>query len=195
MNGAYLIDEKFAEWTLGRDPVQARINIFYQIRDIPYAVIPELNNLQGYADILIEGKGACMPKHLLLGNMFCKLGLQVLYTVVPFRWDKAEIDYPDNLFKLARSLPVSYHFACKVEIDNDYIPVDATLDLAMKKIGLPVNETWDGFTAPVSPVIPCGPEEVYQPAEIFQEAETTPAGEILHFYQELNQWLQTIRSS
>jgi hypothetical protein len=37
-----IIDEKFNEWTKGRSPLDARINIYRQIRDIPYAIVPEL---------------------------------------------------------------------------------------------------------------------------------------------------------
>lgn len=192
MSTVSLIERKFVEWTRGRDPIQGRINIFYKIRDIPYAVIPELNDLENYVNILIQGKGACMPKHLLLCHMFRRLGLQVLYTVTPFRWDQADIDYPVHILKLARSLPVSYHFACKVEIEDEYISVDATLDTALEKIGLPVNKNWDGFTDTVSPIIPCGSEELFHPSELSLE-KVTPGIEIQRFYRELNQWLETVR--
>ena len=67
---ADMVDEKFREWTSGKDAVQARISIYQKIRDIPYAVIPELNDAERYVDILRLGKGSCTPKHFLLGNMF-----------------------------------------------------------------------------------------------------------------------------
>jgi len=36
-------DEKFLEWTKGRDPPHAGIKICGQIIDVPYAIVPEQN--------------------------------------------------------------------------------------------------------------------------------------------------------
>ena len=45
-----IVDEKFKEWTKGIDPLQARINIFNNIRDIPYAIVPEMMDYRGYTE-------------------------------------------------------------------------------------------------------------------------------------------------
>jgi hypothetical protein len=116
-----IIDEKFNEWTKGRSPLYARINIYRQIRDIPYAIVPELIGFKNYAGILTVGKGSCSPKHFLLCEMFQRLGLSVLFAVYPHRWDEsADLlgEYSKNLKKMAQEMPISYHIACKVEIEN-----------------------------------------------------------------------------
>jgi len=96
-----IVDEKFREWTDGMDAVRARINIFEKIRDIPYAVIPELIDAEKYRDIISMNRGSCTPKHFLLCTMFQKLGMLVLFVVYPFWWgERAEIveDYPEEKY-------------------------------------------------------------------------------------------------
>ena len=68
-----LFEQKFREWTRGKSSLKARLNIFQKIRDIPYAVIPELVDGENYIDILKLGKGSCTPKHFLLGQMYQRL--------------------------------------------------------------------------------------------------------------------------
>ena len=189
---ADIIEEKFIQWTRGQEELPARINIYYQVRDIPYAVIPELNDTERYMGILKYGKGSCMPKHFLLCNMYQRLGMLVLYAVYPFRWDKASIDYPPRLKRLAQELPTSYHLACRIDIDGKLILVDATLDPALEKLGLPVNKEWDGISNTLLPIIPCGEEEIYHPSEIFFD-QTQFNDNLITFYNELNRWLDEVR--
>jgi hypothetical protein len=47
-----IFDEKFAQWTEGKNPIQARVSIYEKVRDIPYAVVPELNDTERYLEIL-----------------------------------------------------------------------------------------------------------------------------------------------
>lgn len=187
-----LIDDSFKRWTQGSSLLKARKNIYCHIRDIRYAILPELNDLKYYVNILRYGKGSCMPKHFLLCNMFEKLGMQVLYSVTPFRWDHADIDYPKRLLKLARALPQSYHIACRVDINGKFILVDATLDRALKKIGLPVNEKWDGLQDTIPPIVPCGDEQLIHPAEI-SVMKAEPDEKFNLFYSELNRFLEEAR--
>ncbi len=97
---ADMIEEKFIQWTRGQGDLPARISIYSGVRDIPYAVVPELNSAEKYVEILKYGKGSCMPKHFLLCNMYQRLGMLVLYAIYPFRWDEAGIDFPPRLKKL-----------------------------------------------------------------------------------------------
>jgi hypothetical protein len=189
-----LIDHSFKQWTQGRSPLGARINIYRKIRDLHYAIVAELNDLENYVKILEYGKGSCMPKHFLLCNMFQRLGLQVLYSVTPFRWDQAHMDYPEKLLKLAAELPQSYHIACRVDIDSEFILVDATLDPALKKLGLPVNEDWDGMHETISPMVPCGEEQLFHPAEI-SLTKAEPREKYNLFYDELNRFLEQARQT
>ena len=190
-----MLDEKFRQWTQGKSVAQARVSIYQRIRDIPYAVIPQLVDAERYVDILKLGKGSCTPKHFLLCNMYQRLGLLVLYVVYPFRWDEwdeTEFDYPPRLKKLAEELPTGYHLACKVEIDGKLVLVDATLDSALKNAGLTVNQDWDGVSDTLLPMNPCGEEQLYHPSEAYlmqaQYDETS-----LAFYSELNSFFEKAR--
>lgn len=194
---AEMVDEKFQEWTRGKNAVQARVSIYQRIRDIPYAVIPELNDAERYVDILKLGMGSCTPKHFLLGNMYQRLGMLVLYVVYPFRWDDFGIYYPPRLRRLAEELPTSYHLACKVDINGELVLVDATLDSALmnqsfKRFGLPVNKEWDGLSNTLLPMNPCGEEQLYHPSEAYlmpARRDEKP----LAFYRELNSWFEDVR--
>jgi hypothetical protein len=186
------IDERFREWILGKSTVEARVSIFEEIRDIPYAVVPEINSARHYAQILTVGRGSCTPKHFLLRNMYEKLGLTVLYVVYPFRWSDLEVDYPKRLRRLAEAVPTSYHLACKVELAGKLILVDATVDSPLKRLGLPVNENWNGLSDTVLPVTPIAEEQLYHPTEVHDyEAQYDDAS--LEFFSQMNAWLDRIR--
>jgi hypothetical protein len=189
------IDDKLALWIWGKNPLHARKNVYQNIRDIPYAIVPELNNANGYVDILKVCKGSCMPKHLLLGTMFTKLGLSVLYAVFPFRWDEARINYPAKLKTLAQEMPTSYHLSCRVELNGQLLLVDATLDPGLEKLGLPVNLEWDGISNTVLPIEPIGDEEIYHPSEASLIQSRYYDQKSLEFYRELNLWLDRARRS
>lgn len=186
-----IIDKKFRDWTKGKGSLEARISIYERIRDIPYAIIPELTGPQNYADILKVNKGSCTPKHFLLCDMYQKLGILILYVVYAFRWDELEVDYPPKLKNLAKDLPLNHHLACKADIEEKLVLVDATLDSALAGLGLPVNRDWDGFSDTLLPIKPLD-EEIFHPSEAklispsFDEKS-------LAFYKELNLWLEDVR--
>jgi hypothetical protein len=186
------IEGRFKEWTKEGESIGAVVNIYHKIREIPYAIIPDLNDTERYIEILKLNKGSCTPKHFLLCNMYRRLGVFVLYAVYPFRWDQVEIDYPPRLKRLAKEMPTSHHLTCRVDIGGELILVDATLDTALKVLGLPVNEDWDGVGDTLLPIVPCGEEQLYYPSE----AELMQArydDKSVRFYSELNQWLDDVR--
>ena len=190
-----IFDEKFNEWTGDRDPLQSRVNVYKKIRDIPYAIIPELIDYHNHIDILRGGKGSCSPKHFLMGEMFHRLGLSVLYIVYPFRWaDREELlgQYSIKLKNMAHALPVSHHIACRVEIDNRLVLVDATLDLPLQKAGFPVNLDWDGQSDTILPMTPCGEAEWYHPSEAPLMSASID-DQFLAFYAEINNFLEWVR--
>ncbi len=178
----------------GMNPLDARIAIYNMVRDIPYAVVPELNSFDRYADILRIRRGSCTPKHLLLCDMYQRLGMTVLYAVHPFRWDELGIDYPSRLRTLARDMPTSNHLACKVDIDGRLVLVDATLDPALKLLGLPVNEDWDGTSDTLPPIEPGGEIQIYHPSEACTLRAQTDERSVA-FYHELNSWLDAVRKA
>jgi hypothetical protein len=187
-----IVNTKFNEWTKGKNPVEARIAIFERIRDIPYAVIPELVDPERYVDILRINKGSCTPKHFLLCEMYHRLGLNVLYVTYLFRWDALGLDYPPHLNKLAKAMPARHHLACRVEIEGKLVLVDATVDLPLAKLGIPVNHKWDGVSDTLLPLEPLGEEDIYHSSEApFMERGF--AMESLDFYRELNKWLDQVR--
>ena len=190
-----IVDEKFKDWTKGLTPIQARINVFNKIRDIPYAVVAEIMDYRGYKNILKVGQGSCSPKHFLLCEMYQRLGLPVLYVVYPHRWDEiAEImgEYSIRLKDMAQALPVSHHLACKVEINDRLVLVDATFDLPLQKAGFKVNANWDGLSDTLLPVTPCGEEEWYHPSEA-RLMKTSLSEQFRAFYPELNTFLDQMR--
>jgi hypothetical protein len=187
-----IVEEQFKQWVRGKSEVEARVTIFEKIRDIPYAVIPELNDTERYSDILRVRKGSCLPKHLLLCNMYQRLGLTVLYAVYPFRWDELEIDYPPKLRRLAKAMPPSHHLACKVDIDGRLVLVDATLDPLLERLGLPVNKKWDGKSDTLLPIKSGDGEEIYHPSEAYG-LRSQPDEKALIFYNELNLLLDKVR--
>ncbi len=187
------VDRTFREWTRGKNDVEARIAVFERIRDIPYAIVPEISDSETYAGILKLGKGSCTPKHLLLCEMYQRLGLSVLYAVYPFRWDDVELDYPPGLLRLARALPTSYHLVCLVEIEGEFRLVDATIDPALASMGLPINEEWDGFGDTRLAIEPSGDREIHHPSEAFLMSAQRDE-ESLAFGRGLNRWLDAFRS-
>lgn len=191
-----LISQRFREWTEGKDPLKARISIFERIRDIPYAVTLETQDSQkGPEAMLRTNGGSCQPKHYLLGEMFQRLGITIFYVVFRFRWDELEVDYPSHLRELAKRMPVSHHLACRAMLNDELVLVDATCDLPLERIGVPVNKHWDGFGSLVLPLHPLGEEELYhsserlpQPSPFFSEIET-------EFFMGLNGWLEEVRAN
>lgn len=188
-----IVERKLREWTEGKSREEARTAIFRKIRDIPYAVIPELNNPKKYHGILKLNRGSCTPKHFLLCYMYQKMGLEVLYAVYPFRWSDFGAVYPPELQELAAAMPISYHLACKVDISGKLVLVDATIDSALQTIGLPVNKEWDGFSDTLLAVNPCGEEQLYHPSEAHFMQPATIDEKSLTFYNRLNSWLEKIR--
>ncbi len=188
-----VIGRKLREWTAGQSPRQAMVTVFNKIRDIPYGILPELNSHTEYLRILETNMGSCTPKHLLMGNMYLRLGLDVLYTVFPYRWAEFEELYPPELWKLAQLMAPAYHLACRVYLGGRYVLVDATVDPPLGKIGLPVNLDWDGRSDTLLPVLPTGEEEIYHSSE----ADLMPPPDVddnaRAFYYGINEYFEAVR--
>jgi hypothetical protein len=135
----------FTEWTENLGPQEARVSVYNHIRDIPYAIIPELRDpVTGPAGMLELGKGSCIPKHFLLGMLFQKLDIPVKYCTYLYSWADPRIKYPPELRSIVKELPMGTHLACRAHIEGQWVLIDATWDSALKKAGFPVNEAWDG---------------------------------------------------
>jgi hypothetical protein len=150
-----LVDARLREWTAGLDTQRALISIFEHIRDIPYSLTASGNyHLEPEERILAMGRGSCGPKHYLLAEMYRRLGFEVVFATFPFLWNDPDLEYPPDLRALATGLPVAYHLACRVRIDNRWLLLDATWDRALKQAGFPVNEHWDGLAETICAVKP-----------------------------------------
>ncbi|MDO9325711.1 MAG: transglutaminase domain-containing protein [Methanoregula sp.] len=142
-----LVLSTFHAWTQGLDTQASLCSIFSHIRDIPYSLVVPLNDSKKPQEqILLTGKGSCGSKHYLLAEMFRYMNIPVVYATFPFLWNDPDLDYPPDLRKLAATLPVAHHLACRVQIGCSWILVDATWDLPLAKAGFPVNEHWDGYS-------------------------------------------------
>ena len=196
-----LLDEKFAEWTKSLSAKSARISIYQHIRDIPYAIIPELRDPRtGPSGMIRMNKGSCVPKHFLMALIMGKLGLEVKYVTYLFSWNDPAIKFPSELKKVARNMPITAHLATKVKIDGRWTLVDATYDLSLKRGGFPVNESWDGVSDTKNAVIPI--EEVVH--ESLQERLSFAGKRVgeytdkeraayAEFTKKLNYWLEELR--
>lgn len=181
------------EWTGGRRGRAAMIEVFNRVRDIPYAVIPELNSPADYPRILELNMGSCTPKHLLLCAMYRMLGLNVLYSVFPYRWAEFEELYPPGLWKMAQQMPPVNHLACRVEVEGRFVLADATVDSPLGRIGLPFTADWDGRSDTALPVLPTGEEELFAPEEAMLMPPPDYDQHSLAFYAELNRYFGEIR--
>ena len=186
-----IVSEKFSEWTKGKSELEKRISVFRKIRDIPYAIIPEVIHPKRYIEILEINKGSCGPKHFLLADLFERLGLTCFYSVWQFFWKDLPIEWPSELEKLAKEMPVNTHLALRVKINDDFVLVDATLDPKLKSLGLPINN-WDGKSDTRLPIQPLGEEEWYSGSERELMVPELDQGSLV-FYQKLNLWLEEIR--
>ena len=183
--------EKLSKWTGGRNPLEARISVFRKIRDIPYAIMPELIHSHKYLDILKLIKGSCSPKHFMLADLLEGLGLTVFYSSWQFLWKDLPIEWPVELQKLAKDMPVNTHLSLRVNIEDNFVLVDATLDPKLRTLGLPINN-WDGKSDTFLPIQPLG-EESWHSREERELIVPDFAEKSLVFYQQLNSWLEEVR--
>jgi len=197
-----LIEDKLKEWAGSKNSLAARIAVFENIRDIPYALISELRDpLTGPAGILKLNKGSCVPKHFLLGLLFNKMGIAAKYVSYLYDWNDKEIQYPHALRELTKEMPITAHLACKAYINKKWVLVDATWDLPLKNYGFPVNEKWDGFgdcknaVKPIKEMIHKTLEERVQYSDDCRRFYTEKEKKTYEiFTAQLNEWLAMIRN-
>jgi len=196
-----IITQKFDEWTAGKGPKEASIAVFEHIRDIPYAIVPEFRDpAAGPAGLIKENKGSCQPKHYLIAQLFGKLDIPIKLVTYVFRWGDSEIKFPDNLKQLLDRMPVSYHLACKANLNGRWVLSDATYDPPLEKAGFPVTKKWDGENDAINAVTPLQ-EIIHESAEdrvrfeAEQRARYSPAEQAVYaeFIYKLNAWLETLR--
>ncbi|MFA5255910.1 MAG: transglutaminase family protein [Candidatus Omnitrophota bacterium] len=196
-----LLAEKFAQWTKSLSDKSARISIYQHIRDIPYAIVPELRDPRtGPSDMIRMNMGSCVPKHFLMAQMMGELGLPVKYVSYLFNWNDPALKFPPVLKRVVKNMPISAHLATKINIDGRWILVDATYDLPLKKAGFFVNESWDGVSDTKNAVTPIE-EVVHESLQERLSFSGKRVGEYTdkersaysEFTKKLNYWLEELR--
>jgi hypothetical protein len=131
----------YEKWVTGRDPSAARISLFEHVRDIPY-VYPASRDP---AEVLRGNAGSCSGKHYLLGELFRMQGLKVRNMICRHRFNESPLPFPDDLQALLmKNEIVDLHDYLQVQIDGQWVEVDATWELGLREFGFPVTEQWDG---------------------------------------------------
>jgi hypothetical protein len=189
-----IIRRAFEEWTRGCDPVRARIAVFEHVRDIPYSYPASRDP----AEVLRTGRGTCSGKHYLLGEMFRQLGLSVRHMICTHRFNESPLVFPAPMQQvLQKNEIVDLHDYLEVQIDGDWVEVDATWECGLREFGFPVNEDWDGQQPMLLSVVP---EEVSiaerDPERLKEEllSKLTPRQRTLRkqFLEALSGWVQEL---
>ncbi|MBD3379325.1 MAG: hypothetical protein GF408_02565 [Candidatus Omnitrophica bacterium] len=197
-----IVIEKFYEWKRGLTSVKAAVNIFEKVRDIPFAVIPELFRLEkGPREMLVLNRGFCVPKHYLMGMFFERMDFPVRYCTYPFLWKDLDVAYPEDVRRYAGKIPVSYHLALKAKIGGKWLFIDGTWDPPLAQEGFPVNTGWEGKDDMLNAVEPL--EEIVNDSAIerdrlfLEKLRNYSLSEKLNlarFSVELNRWLEEVRN-
>nr|WP_319539541.1 hypothetical protein [uncultured Methanospirillum sp.] len=182
-------EDLFTGWTRGLSPVEQRISIFSHIRDIPYAIVPEWLGTDDIIRMMITAnRGWCGPKHQLLSWMFKRLGIEIRFTLIPFRWQDQKVGYPESMTRLLPLLPSSTHLCCTALLNGTWQLIDATWDPPLKNVGFPVNDPWEGISETTPAVIRLEPNAVSG-----SSSGSATHKERIKFVESLNDWLDEVR--
>src|SRR5262245_45706496 len=120
---ADIIRQAFEDWTKSTAPAAARIRLFERVRDMPYCYPASRDPVE----VLRSGRGSCSGKHYLLGEFFRLLGLRVRHMICSHRFNESPIGFPEEMQEMLRKNEiVDLHDYLQVQIDDDWIDVDAT---------------------------------------------------------------------
>jgi hypothetical protein len=146
-----LIRETFQAWTRDCDPLQSRIKLFEHVRDIPYCY-PASRDPN---EVLALRQSSCPGKHYLLGEMFRMLGLRVRHMICTHRFNESPLVFPPPMQEmLCKNEIVDLHDYLQINVDGDWIDIDATWERGLREFGFPVNDEWDGKSPMMLSVVP-----------------------------------------
>jgi len=118
------------------------------VKEIPYSVQSSFDP----EDLVKKGTGSCTPKHIFLANYFKKFGMKTKFLVVPFHYYRSKLKFAPSAMPIVKALPLAYHTALKVKVQEKYVIVDVTWDSKLK--GFPINKNWDGLSDMELAVVP-----------------------------------------
>lgn len=145
------IRAKNQEWTAGSDARAARIKLFERVRDFPF----EYPASRDPREILQRGRGSCSGKHYLLAEFFRQHGIPVRHMACTHQFNDSPLPFPDAMLELlAKNEIHDVHDYLQIQIDGNWVDVDATWELPLRDFGFPVTEDWDGESSMLLTVIP-----------------------------------------
>jgi hypothetical protein len=151
------IGAAIAEWTRGLDPTAARVACFERVRDLPFRY-PSSRDPRA---VLEATAGSCSGKHYLLGEIYRRLGVPVRHMICSHRFNDSPLPFPDHMQDLLdKNEVLDWHDYLQINVDGNWIDVDATWPQALRDFGLPVTDDWDGKSAMSLTVVPDEHEEL-----------------------------------
>ncbi len=192
--GNDIIHETFQAWTRDCNPLQARIQVFEHVRDIPYCYPASREP----AEVLRLRRSSCSGKHYLLGAMFRLLGLRVRHMICTHRFNESPLVFPPPMQELLRKNEiVDLHDYVQIAVDDTWVDIDATWELGLRDFGFPVNDEWDGKSAMILSVVPEDFAVAERDPERLKEellSRLTPRQRSLRrqFLEALSRWVQEL---
>lgn len=145
-------------------------------------------------------RGACTAKHELLATNLNELGYSILFLTYPFLWGDLPVEYPKDILELAKHMPVQYHLALGLLINNAVELIDVTWDPLLKQAGFPIGEIGTNIVSMPMAVVPENIPIIHftaeERAEYINALKSTMSWTqtITDFYNRLNPWLESLRS-
>lgn len=176
------------------------VMLYKWVRDFPFVAMSSTGNyFKDLMYIKVHQRGSCSPKHYFLGAIYESLGIPVKYLTYPFYWKDLDIDWPDSIKRLVEKMPLQYHLAIEITVDEQSFFLDATWDSPLEKVGFPVNRIGDKLTNTKNAIVPYNDPIIHQTAferiefkkRLLRERATKGIED--NFYSVLNTWLEDIR--
>jgi hypothetical protein len=184
------------QWTEGCDPRAARISLFERVRDLPYEYPASRNPLE----VLQRGRGSCSGKHYLLGELYRRMGVGVRHMMCTHRFNESPLPFPDDMQEvLRRNEILDVHDYLQIQVNGEWLDVDATWEIALREFGFPVTDEWDGDS---SMLLTVNPDEHHvvegDPGKLKEEmlSRLTPRQRALRkqFLEALGRWVNDLES-
>lgn len=128
-------------WLERGDSVRNRIVLFEKVRDLRFRYPSSRDPL----DVLREGGGSSSGKHYLLGELLRRQGTPVRHVICSHRFNDSDLPLSEEMQKLlSKNEIVDLHDYLQIQVDGQWIDVDATWSRDLREYGFPVTEDWDG---------------------------------------------------
>ena len=170
--------------------------MFEKVQKVPY-------NVCQFDETKIDEKikfGDCRHKSTLLKKLLDKEGYKTKRMKVIFDWN--DLPIPKNILSiLKKSSTIWAHDALAVKVHGDYIFLDPTWNLELKKLKFPVTENWSGLED--TNQVTEGELEFYKEDDFTSKKEEILKKHNIHidkeeaykFAEELNKYLNTINQN